>query len=129
MSSDRIIAVTGATGRQGGAVAQHLLAGGWQVRALTRTPENEPARKLAALGAEVIRADMADPRTLTDAFRDVYGVYSVQNTMISGAEAEIRQARTLLTLRRKPAFTMSCTALRDWGCRARVCRRGSRSWR
>jgi uncharacterized protein YbjT (DUF2867 family) len=71
VSSDRIIAVTGATGRQGGAVARHLLAGGWQVRALTRTPENEPARKLAALGAEVIRTDMADPRTLTDAFHDV----------------------------------------------------------
>lgn len=95
MSSDRIIAVTGATGRQGGAVAQHLLAGGWQVRALTRTPENEPARKLAGLGAEVIRADMADPGTLTDAFRDVYGVYSVQNTMISGAEAEIRQGENV----------------------------------
>jgi uncharacterized protein YbjT (DUF2867 family) len=95
VSSDRIIAVTGATGRQGGAVARHLLAGGWQVRALTRTPENEPARKLAALGAEVIRTDMADPRTLTDAFHDVYGVYSVQNTMISGAEAEIRQGKNV----------------------------------
>jgi uncharacterized protein YbjT (DUF2867 family) len=91
VSADRIVAVTGATGRQGGAVARHLLADGWQVRALTRKPDAEPARKLAALGAEVIRADMDDPSTLHEAFRDAYGVYSVQNTMISGAEAEIRQ--------------------------------------
>jgi uncharacterized protein YbjT (DUF2867 family) len=95
VSSDRIIAVTGATGRQGGAVTRHLLADGWQVRALTRRPEGEPAGKLAALGAEVIKADMADPRTLAEAFRDVYGVYSVQNTMISGAEAEIRQGKNV----------------------------------
>jgi uncharacterized protein YbjT (DUF2867 family) len=85
VSSDRIVAITGATGRQGGAVARHLLADGWQVRALTRKPEGKPARKLAALGAEVMRADMADPSTLSEAFRDVYGVYSVQSTMISGA--------------------------------------------
>jgi uncharacterized protein YbjT (DUF2867 family) len=91
MDGERIVAVTGATGRQGGAVARHLLADGWQVRALTRKPDTEPARKLAALGAEVIRADMDDPSTLHEAFRDVYGVYSVQNTMISGPEAEIRQ--------------------------------------
>jgi uncharacterized protein YbjT (DUF2867 family) len=39
VSSDRIVAITGATGRQGGAVARHLLADGWQVRALTRKPE------------------------------------------------------------------------------------------
>jgi uncharacterized protein YbjT (DUF2867 family) len=95
MTTDRIVAVIGATGRQGGAVARHLLADGWQVRALTRRPEVEPARKLAALGAEVIRADMDDPSTLSEAFRDVYGVYSVQNTMISGPEAEIRHGRNV----------------------------------
>lgn len=95
MTGERIVAVTGATGRQGGAVARHLLANGWQVRALTRKPDTQPARKLAALGAEVIRADMDDPSTLHEAFRDVDGVYSVQNTMISGPEAEIRHGRNV----------------------------------
>ena len=128
MSSDRIIAVTGATGRQGGAVARHLLAGGWQVRALTPTPENEPARKLAALGAEVIRADMADPRTLTDAFHDLYGVYSVQNTMISGAEAEIRQGKNVANAAKQVSVHHVVYGSAGLGCRARVCRRGSRSW-
>ena len=87
--------MTGATGRQGGAVARHLLADGWQVRALTRKPQGEPARKLAALGAEVIKADMGDPSTLSEAFRDAYGVYSVQNTMTSGVDAEIRHGKNV----------------------------------
>ncbi|MEU6749419.1 NmrA family NAD(P)-binding protein, partial [Spirillospora sp. NPDC046719] len=33
---DRIILVTGATGKQGGAAVRHLLAAGRRVRALTR---------------------------------------------------------------------------------------------
>lgn len=35
---DRIIAVTGATGQQGGIAAKSLLVQGWNVRALTRDP-------------------------------------------------------------------------------------------
>jgi uncharacterized protein YbjT (DUF2867 family) len=42
-----------------------------------------------------MRADMADPSTLSEAFRGVYGVYSVQNTVITGAEAEIRQGKNV----------------------------------
>ena len=90
-NADRIVAVTGATGRQGGAVAGHLLEAGWRVRALTRNPGGEPARRLAALGADVVGADMADRAALVRAFRGAYGVYSVQNPMISGLEAEVRQ--------------------------------------
>ena len=44
-NSGRTIVVTGATGRQGGAVARHLLSDGWRVRALTRKPEGAPARR------------------------------------------------------------------------------------
>jgi uncharacterized protein YbjT (DUF2867 family) len=90
-----IVAVVGATGRQGGAVARHLLAEGWHVRGLTRRPEAKPARRLAALGAEVIRADMADRGTLRAAFGDTYGVYSVQNPMISGVETEVLHGKNV----------------------------------
>ena len=37
--------VTGATGRQGGAVARHLLGEGWKVRALTRNPDSDAVSK------------------------------------------------------------------------------------
>jgi uncharacterized protein YbjT (DUF2867 family) len=90
-----VIAVTGATGRQGGSVARHLLAEGWQVTAITRKPNGAPARKLAALGAKVVRADMGDRASLVSAFRDVYAVYSVQNPMISGVDAEVRQGKNV----------------------------------
>ena len=40
--NDKVIAVNGATGQQGGAVARKLLTEGWKVRALTRN-EDKPA--------------------------------------------------------------------------------------
>ncbi|GAA0809797.1 NmrA/HSCARG family protein [Spirilliplanes yamanashiensis] len=88
---DRVVAVTGATGRQGGAVARHLLTGGWRVRALTRRPDGPAARALGVLGAEVVRADMTAPADLVAAFRGAYGLYSVQNFLPGGTEAEITQ--------------------------------------
>jgi uncharacterized protein YbjT (DUF2867 family) len=91
----RVVAVAGATGRQGGAVARHLPADGWRVRALTRKPDGQPARKLAALGAEVVRADMGSRTSLCEAFGEAYGVYSVQNPMISGLDAEVVQGRNV----------------------------------
>jgi len=43
----------------------------------------------------VVRADMADRASLRSALRDAHGVFSVQNPMVSGIEAEILQARTV----------------------------------
>jgi uncharacterized protein YbjT (DUF2867 family) len=87
--TDRVVAVTGATGRQGGAVTARLLADGWRVRALTRRPQSKAARRLAGLGAEVVGADLADRASLVRAFRGASGVYSVQNGMVGGFEAEV----------------------------------------
>jgi uncharacterized protein YbjT (DUF2867 family) len=90
-----VVVVCGATGRQGGAVTRHLLAAGWRVRALTRQPESAKARALGALGAEVIKADMAVRAEMDRALADAYGVFSVQNPMISGFEGEMTQGRTV----------------------------------
>ena len=95
LDSAKTAAVCGATGRQGGAVARHLLARGWQVRALTRNPEQAKARALGEAGAEVVRADMGDRNALADAFAGADGVFSVQNPMISGVEAEVAQGRNV----------------------------------
>jgi uncharacterized protein YbjT (DUF2867 family) len=92
---DRLVAVTGATGRQGGAVARHLLSAGWRVRAVTRRPDGPAARALAALGAEVVPADMMNTGELVHVFREVYGVYSVQNFMPGGTDAEILQGKNV----------------------------------
>jgi uncharacterized protein YbjT (DUF2867 family) len=95
VDTDRLVVVFGATGRQGGAVARHLLAGGWRVRAVTRSPGSVAARGLAEAGAEVVRADMGDPPTLRAALRDAYGVFSVQNPMTSGIDGEVAQGRNV----------------------------------
>lgn len=93
----KIILVTGATGKQGGAVAHHLLQQGFAVRALTRDTTKPAARALAAKGIEVVSGDMEDVASLRKAMNDVYGVFSVQNYWEKnvGYEGEIRQATNL----------------------------------
>jgi uncharacterized protein YbjT (DUF2867 family) len=89
----RIIAVVGATGLQGGAVARRVLQDGWPVRALTRSPDGKQASALAELGAEVVKADSSDPASLERALDGVHGVFSVQNHHISGYEGEALQGK------------------------------------
>ncbi|NKE57022.1 NmrA/HSCARG family protein [Lentzea sp. PSKA42] len=95
MDGTRLVVVTGATGRQGGSVARHLLADGWRVRALTRDPSSPAALRLASAGAEVMRADMASLDSLRPAFSGAHGVFSVQNPMISGLDGEVQQGLTV----------------------------------
>ena len=93
----KVIVVTGATGQQGGAVAKHLLAAGWQVRALTRDVHKPAAQTLAAAGAVVVAADNEDRASLDEAMQGAYGAYSVQNFWLPGvgAEGEIRQGKNV----------------------------------
>jgi uncharacterized protein YbjT (DUF2867 family) len=95
VSSDQLIVVCGATGRQGGSVTRSLLAEGWRVRALTRRPERPAARTLAALGAEVVEADMQHVDSLRRAFGGAHGVFSVQNGLVSGFDREVIQGRNV----------------------------------
>ena len=95
MGSALTVVVVGATGRQGGAVARHLLADGWRVRALTRRPDSRAGQRLSALGAEVRRVDLNEPDTLRGVFANAYGAFSVQNPMTSGLEAEVQQGKNV----------------------------------
>ena len=90
-----VVVVCGATGRQGGAIARHLLAAGWPVRALSRKPDAPKARALSEAGAEVIQADMADRPSLERAIRGAYGVFNVQNPQIAGFDGEVAQGRNV----------------------------------
>src|SRR5215203_3503433 len=95
--NNKIIAVTGATGQQGGAVARKLLADGWKVRALTRDLNKPAAQALAQAGAELVAGDMDSRPDLDAAFQGVYGVFSVQNFWLPnvGYEGEIRQGKNV----------------------------------
>ena len=95
--NNKVIAVTGATGQQGGAVARKLLADGWKVRALTRDVDKPAAQELAALGAEIFAGDMNDRAELDAAFKGAYGVFSVQNFWLPnvGFEGEIKQGKNV----------------------------------
>lgn len=96
--NNKIIAVTGATGQQGGAVARKLLAEGWKVRALTRDVNKPAAQDLASLGAELVAGDMDSRAELDEAFQGVYGVFSVQNFWLPnvGFEGEVRQGKNVV---------------------------------
>jgi uncharacterized protein YbjT (DUF2867 family) len=71
----KIIAVTGATGSQGGGVVNIMKkTTGWKVRAITRNPESEASKKLAAEGVEVVQASFDDEQSLVKAFEASYYV-------------------------------------------------------
>ena len=100
-TNHRLILVTGATGKQGGAVLRHLREKGFPVRALTRDPDKPQARALTGHGTEVVRGDLDDRASLTRALDGVYGVYSVQSRTEKGIEAEIRQGIALADAARR----------------------------
>jgi uncharacterized protein YbjT (DUF2867 family) len=99
MAEQKIIAVVGATGAQGGGLVEAMLAepgSGFAVRALTRNVDGEKARALAARGAEVAHADLDAPETLIAALDGAYGAFFVTNFWEHlSPEREAQQARNL----------------------------------
>jgi len=67
------VAVTGGSGVVGGAVVRHLVAAGLVPRALSRTPASDEV--FARLGAEPVRGDVLDRRSLAAAFAGVDTVF------------------------------------------------------
>jgi uncharacterized protein YbjT (DUF2867 family) len=98
---DKIILVTGATGKQGGAVARHLLGDGWSVRALTRSPDKPEAENLRNLGAEIVQGDLDDPASISSAVAGVYGVFSVQQYWGKGVDVEVVEGKALADAAKK----------------------------
>jgi uncharacterized protein YbjT (DUF2867 family) len=98
MQAIRRVFVCGATGRQGGAVSRALLAHGFEVLALTRSPRSPAAEKLRRLGARVVAGDLSQAESLVPHLKDADGVFSVQNYWERGvgADGEVRQAENLL---------------------------------
>ena len=101
MANEKVILITGATGKQGGATLRHLAKrGGFKLRALTRKPDGDAAKAVAALGAEVVAGDLNDAASLERAMTGVWGVFSVQNTWEAGVEGEEEQGKRVAKIAR-----------------------------
>src|SRR5215213_90472 len=93
-NAQRLIVVTGATGKQGGAVARSLLDRGFRIRAFTRNPQKPEAQALAARGAEVVQGDMEEDRSAMErVLEGASGVFSVQNFLETGYDGEVQQGK------------------------------------
>jgi uncharacterized protein YbjT (DUF2867 family) len=99
MADKKIIAVVGSTGSQGGGLIHAILNdpnGGFAARAITRDPNKDKAKALAAKGAEVVKADLDDVESLKKAFAGAYAVYGVTNFWEHfSAEKEKAQAKNI----------------------------------
>lgn len=90
------VAVTGATGAQGGATAHALLKAGHRVRALTRRPDSPAAEALRGLGAEVRHADFDDRPSLEAALTGADSLFAVTTPFDTDTATEVRQGKALI---------------------------------
>ncbi|OJH36070.1 NmrA/HSCARG family protein [Cystobacter ferrugineus] len=114
MSRLLTVLVTGATGKQGGAVARMLLARGHQVHALVRSPDNAQAKALAHLGAQLVPGDFEEVDTLEHAMMGMDAVFAMATPFgEQGLEGEVRHGRHLIDaakIARVPHFIYSSVA-------------------
>jgi uncharacterized protein YbjT (DUF2867 family) len=95
MARSLSVLVTGATGKQGGAVARQLLKKGHKVRGLTRKLDSPAAQALAKDGVELAQGSFEDKASLVKAARGVDTVFAMSTPFEAGPEAETRQGVTL----------------------------------
>ncbi|KAI0342726.1 NAD(P)-binding protein [Trametopsis cervina] len=94
--SKKLILVIGATGAQGQAVINSLLAAGpdgspspYTIRALTRNTSSQRAKDLSARGVEVVEGAFNDFVAVEAAFRGVYGAWVNTDGFTVGEQSEI----------------------------------------
>lgn len=90
------VLVTGACGRQGGAVLRKLLDRGYRARGLTRDAGSADAEELRRLGAEVRAGSFDDGEALRRAMRGADAAFLMSTPSEAGAAAELRQACALI---------------------------------
>ncbi|MFI9617172.1 NmrA/HSCARG family protein [Streptomyces sp. NPDC052023] len=94
--SDAPILVLAATGGQGRAVTEALLARGARVRAMVRDPERSSARRLAEQGADLVAGSLSDRGSLDAAMDGVAGVFAYTTPFEAGLDAEVAQGQAIL---------------------------------
>ncbi|WP_026898383.1 NmrA/HSCARG family protein [Daejeonella oryzae] len=105
MADKKIIAVTGATGAQGGGLARAILNdpnSEFTVRAFTRNRSSEKALELEKLGAEIFEVNIDDPENLKKGLDGCYGAYFVTFFWEHfSPEKELKEAETMANAAKK----------------------------
>lgn len=94
-TTKQTVLVTGATGKQGGALAHRLLARGHAVRALTRKVDSPAAKELAGTGATIVKGDLADRASIDRGLAGATAVFSMSTPFEAGEAAETQQGVTV----------------------------------
>ncbi len=102
----KIFAVMGATGHIGRVIVEDLLKRGHKVRALGRNEGK--LLQLEHKGAEVIHLDFDDPVALTEAFKDVWALFSMIPPSYTEQSFGDYQDRVSIAI---------CKSLKDSGCK------------
>jgi uncharacterized protein YbjT (DUF2867 family) len=89
------ILVTGATGKQGGAVARGLIERGHTVRAFTRKADGAAAQALAGAGATIVAGALEDRASLDRAVAGADAVFSMGTPFEQGPDVEVQQGITV----------------------------------
>ncbi len=91
------VLVTGATGNQGGAVVDHLLASEteFDVYGLTRDSSSEVAQGLADRGVTMVEGDLNEKASLAPHVAAVDAVFAVTNFWTQGYDAQVQQGQNL----------------------------------
>lgn len=80
MSTKKVIAVVGITGKQGGTVARSLLKDGkYEVKGLTRDASKPNAQEWTKLGVTLVEGDVNNAESLKKLFTGCYGAFAVTN--------------------------------------------------
>src|SRR5262249_62061501 len=85
------VLVTGATGKQGGAVGRRLIERGHRVRALTRDPASPAAIALAGIGVDVAMGSLEDRGSIARALAGADALFAMSTPYEAGVAPEMRQ--------------------------------------
>ena len=98
----KLLVVFGATGQQGGSVAQYVindpeLSKEFKVRAVTRDTSKPAAQALHQKGVEVVKADADDKESLKAALKGAHTVFGVTATIYDDKiyERELAQGKAM----------------------------------
>jgi uncharacterized protein YbjT (DUF2867 family) len=112
----KTIVVSGVTGQQGGATVRALAGKGFTLRGLTRNPDSDAAKAVAALGVELVKADLDEEASIRAALTGAWGAFAVQNTWTAGVEGEEAQGHRFAKVAREAGiqhFVYSSVASAD----------------